>query len=66
MKIQLNGHASETAEAATIADLLQAEGLEKGQIAVAVNLEFIPRDQYETHQLNPDDAIEVVAPMQGG
>jgi sulfur carrier protein len=50
-----------------IQELLHALGYAEDQkIAVAVNLEFVPRSAHATHQLAQGDDIEIVAPMQGG
>ena len=35
-------------------------------IAVAINLEFVPKSQYKLTYLKDGDDIEIVTPMQGG
>ena len=34
--------------------------------AAAVNREFVPRSQYASRALQPDDRIEVIRPVTGG
>jgi sulfur carrier protein len=35
-------------------------------VAVAVNGEIVPRGNWGTHELHPDDEIEIVGAVQGG
>ncbi|MEM9487619.1 MAG: sulfur carrier protein ThiS [Myxococcota bacterium] len=51
---------------ATVRDLLCALDFERGAVAVAVNGVFVPRSQHATHVLRDGDALELLAPMQGG
>jgi len=65
MKLQLNG-ASIDAQVITLADLLVAEGFGDAKVATAVNGVFVPAEVRSDHILDAGDAIEVLAPMQGG
>ncbi len=65
MKLQLNG-ASIDAQVTTLADLLVAEGFGEAKVATAVNGTFVPTQMRSGHILNAGDAVEVLAPMQGG
>ena len=38
----------------------------KPPFAVAVNLNFVPKTQYDQFALNENDQIEVIAPVTGG
>ncbi len=53
---------------ATIAELLQRQGLDPQRpgIAVAVNAEVISRAQWERHALGPGDRVEIVQAQAGG
>lgn len=67
MNLSINGAPRETA-AATISELLEHElegGSQRG-IAVAVNGEMVPRGQWTSAALNPDDRIEIVRALPGG
>lgn len=50
----------------SLAEVLQEIGYETKYVAIAVNRNFIPNSQYQTTFLKEGDAIDVVAPMQGG
>ena len=65
MKLQLNG-ASIDAQVTTLAELLVAEGSGGAKVASAVNGTFVPALARADQILNVGDAIEVLAPMQGG
>ena len=47
-------------------DILVREGYTSPYFAVAVNKQFIPREEYENTFLKEGDCVEVVTPMQGG
>ena len=66
MTITLNGEQRDIPDAVTVRALLLDLGLATSAVAVAVNSEFVPRSQHETRVLQAGDAIELVAPMQGG
>jgi len=66
MQLNINGVAEDWPEGTTLAALLEKKGLKAGSIAVAINLTFIPRSRYSGTMLKSGDAIEVVAPQQGG
>jgi sulfur carrier protein len=65
MKLQLNG-ASIEAQVSTLADLLVAEGFAEAKVATAVNGEFVPAPARADLILSAGDAVEILAPMQGG
>lgn len=65
MKLLLNG-ASIDAQVTTLTDLLQSHGFGDAKIATAVNGTFVPAPARADHHLNAGDAVEVLAPMQGG
>jgi sulfur carrier protein len=50
---------------ATLADAVAHAGIQP-PFAAAVNLQFVPRAQYAEHRLNPQDQIELIAPITGG
>ena len=68
MKYIINGEAQDfNGSAMNIQSLLHTLGYAPEQrIAVAVNLEFVPRSAHGSHLLSDGDDIEIVAPMQGG
>jgi sulfur carrier protein len=65
MRIIINQSEYELPKESMISDalsLIQA----KPPYAVAVNLNFIPKTQYDQFSLNENDQIEVIAPVTGG
>ncbi|MCR9119782.1 MAG: sulfur carrier protein ThiS [bacterium] len=66
MNITFNGEPREVADSASIADLLSETNAESKRVAVEVNFELIPRELHATHQLQPDDRVEVVTLAGGG
>jgi thiamine biosynthesis protein ThiS len=66
MIIQLNGEQRECREGSTLADLVTELGLSGKRIAVEVNRDIIPRDEYATCHLRPSDEIEIVHFVGGG
>lgn len=55
-------------DAATVGDVLAAEGVEdaKGGVAVALNGEVVPRSEWAQTPVNADDRIEIVHIVRGG
>ena len=65
MRIVVNGRPRE-ARAATLAALLDELGYGGATVATALNESFVPASQRTARALSDGDAVEVVAPMQGG
>jgi len=66
MKITLNGQPQTLDKQISVEQLLAQHGYDGKTIAVAVNKNFVPKSSYDTHMINEQDDIEIVAPMQGG
>ncbi len=65
ISIQINGE-KQNIDEQNLAQFLEQFTDAKSPFAVAINEQFIPRDQYPFTQLNPGDRVEIVSPMQGG
>ncbi len=65
MKFMLNGAPHETAHD-TLSDILAEAGFDEAVVATALNGTFVPKGVRETTKLAAGDALEVLAPMQGG
>ena len=65
MKITLNGEVRELA-GPTVTEVLMQIGLGTAKVATALNGAFLPAGTRATTNLKDGDALEVVAPMQGG
>jgi sulfur carrier protein len=48
-----------------LADAVQCVGISP-PFAAAVNLQFVPKTQYASHVLQPNDQIELISPITGG
>lgn len=65
MKITLNGEAREVA-GKSVAEVLAEIGLAEAKVATALNGDFLPAPLRAATALAAGDALEVLAPMQGG
>lgn len=65
MKITINGESFELVNTVNLTQALQ-QFAAKEPFAVAINGQFIPRSQCDTHLLNEGDSIELLSPIQGG
>jgi len=66
MNLMVNGEARSVSDGSMLADALTEWGYNCGQIAVAVNGEFVARGEHGTRLLQAGDCLDVVAPVQGG
>ena len=62
----LNGQEKEISEGACLSEALAVWDYSEPHFAIAINQAFVPRSEYGETLLKSGDAIEVVAPMQGG
>ncbi len=65
MQLQVNGE-TRRVEAATLAQALLELGYRDARVATALNGVFVPAGQRATQALGDGDALEILAPMQGG
>lgn len=65
VSIELNGEEVGT-NAETLADLLDEKGYNGAVVATALNGTFLPKGLRAATPLSDGDAVEIVAPMQGG
>ncbi len=63
--ITVNGERTET-PARTLAELVAAGGFAETQVATALNGDFVARGARAATLLTEGDAVEIVAPRQGG
>jgi len=66
MKITINGQPKSFEAPLNLYDVLEQEEVIGMMIAVAQNGTFVPKSAYETTIIENGDALEIVAPMQGG
>ncbi len=65
MNILINDEPQTLPSGATLADALALIHATP-PFAAAVNRQFVPRSNYASHALQPDDRIEVIRPVTGG
>ncbi|MBQ5403418.1 MAG: sulfur carrier protein ThiS [Bacteroidales bacterium] len=65
MKVIINSKEQEIS-CKTVADLAQELGLPDSGVALAVNSEMIPRDNWQGKQLNENDDILIIKAASGG
>ncbi|WP_299546729.1 sulfur carrier protein ThiS [uncultured Helicobacter sp.] len=65
MQIKLNGNPINT-ESKTILDLLLEYAIDRKSIAVAINMEIIKQEKWESYFLKENDVIECLTFMGGG
>jgi sulfur carrier protein len=64
--LRFNGEVLEVPMGTTIAELLERSGIRSRLVAVEVNLEIVPHEQHDAHQVQAGDTIEVVTLVGGG
>ena len=64
--ISVNGRAQRVPAGSTLAQLLESLGLDRGRVAVELNLRVVPRAEHATLRLNHGDKLEVVTFVGGG
>ncbi len=68
MIVALNGSRAELPDGASVADAVEATGVEGSArgVAVAVDGEVVRRVEWETTKLESDQVVEVLSAVQGG
>jgi sulfur carrier protein len=66
VELIINGQPHQTADATTVAQLLDDLGLKGKIVAVEVNLELVPRQQHAARRLAAGDRLEIVTLVGGG
>ncbi|WP_349431953.1 sulfur carrier protein ThiS [Methylomarinum sp. Ch1-1] len=66
MKISVNGEMREYSENSSVSDVVADLGLNGKRIAVELNKEILPFDQYNSKKLQADDRLEIVQAIGGG
>jgi thiamine biosynthesis protein ThiS len=66
MFVTVNGESTEMRDGGCVADLLAQLQIRLEAVAVELNLDIIPKAEYNTRVLKPGDRIEVVQFVGGG
>ncbi len=62
----MNGQVEELPDGLSVRSLLEHLGLDPDGVAVALNLEVVPRGEHRTRMLQQDDRVELVRAVGGG
>jgi thiamine biosynthesis protein ThiS len=65
MRITLNGRTFDFDDPHTVESLIIKLEL-SGKLAVEINKKIIPRSQFPSHVIQPDDSVEIVHAIGGG
>jgi thiamine biosynthesis protein ThiS len=66
MKIQLNGQEREFSPPLTLSKLVEQLGMKEDRVAVELNRNIVPRDQWPQTSLAEGDHLEIVQFVGGG
>ena len=66
VNLLVNGDPHAVPSNCTVAELIDALGLQTRRIAIAVNRDVVPRSAFATHQLAADDQVEILEAVGGG
>jgi len=66
MTIQINGERKEAQDGLTVAALVEQLDLKADRLAVELNLEILPREQWTRTALKDGDRLEIVHFVGGG
>ncbi len=66
MEIELNGTPHPIAENVNVQDLIASLDLVNKSLAVAINREVVPRQQWPQRVLQPSDRVDIVRAIGGG
>jgi thiamine biosynthesis protein ThiS len=66
MRIQINGEARDVSPAITLAGLLEQLGMNGERVAIELNRNLVPRQQWAATNLSEQDRLEIVHFVGGG
>jgi thiamine biosynthesis protein ThiS len=66
MNLQINGESREFPSIESLAVLLEHLGMKQDRVAVELNRDIVPRDQWTTTKLADGDRLEIVHFVGGG
>jgi sulfur carrier protein len=66
MKVQINGEPRDFPAPLTLGSLIEQLGMKADRVAVELNREIVPRDQWVKTDLNDGDRLEIVHFVGGG
>jgi len=66
MKISINGQMIDIPDSASVKSLLDTLKLKPETVAVEINLEIIPKKEYNNYTVKEGDKVEIISYVGGG
>jgi thiamine biosynthesis protein ThiS len=66
MEITINGQSHVIDDRSTLTVALKSLGFAPGQVAVAVNRTFVPKQEHSKYELQPGDRVDLISRIEGG
>lgn len=66
MMVYFNDEPVNVSVTCTLQELLQQHGISPGCFSIALNQQFVSRNNYAKTLISPNDHIDLIKPMQGG
>jgi sulfur carrier protein len=67
IQVSINNDKQTLESGATVQDAIEAIGLaDEAMLGVALNMTFVPKDQWLNTRLNDNDQLDVLRPVSGG
>ena len=66
IRISINNEMEEISQNATVNDVLENFKYINKKVAVAINQEFIAKENYSTTLIQDEDCIDIISPIAGG
>ncbi len=66
LRVILNGKEEVLESGKTLQKLMEQKNLPKIGLAVAINGQVVPKNQWAATKIHPDDEIEIIHAVQGG
>ncbi|MCY4045742.1 MAG: sulfur carrier protein ThiS [Cellvibrionales bacterium] len=66
LTLSINGKTMQVPPLESLQALIRHLDYQPSQIAVAINMQFIPKNQYAQTPLNNNDNLEILSAVQGG
>jgi len=66
MNISINKEMISLPEETTVTDLLERLDIKRKHIAVEINMEIIPKSEFDEYRLKENDNVEIIRAVGGG
>ncbi|MCJ8314362.1 MAG: sulfur carrier protein ThiS [Saccharospirillaceae bacterium] len=66
INISVNGEPKNINQQLTLSKVLNELSIDKQMISIAVNSDYVAKDQYDSLTINENDLIDILTPIAGG